>query len=115
MTSDSLKLDEYEKIEIKQMLVDSTKYLMQQLENNASEISNSQSLNEDTDTCYFEMKTHKHLSYLCFHLYNTELVTYSKRDFWKNSTYLRDCIWHRLETFLRPELYKKVKDYLITQ
>jgi hypothetical protein len=97
MISDSLELDEHEKLEIKQMLVDSTKYLMKQLENYASEISNSQSLNEDTETCYFEMKTHKHLTNLCFHLYNTELSTYSKRDFCK-------IICLRLLTLGRPAL-----------
>jgi len=109
-----MNISEEEKLEIKQMLVSATNNLIEQLRDNAAEISKSDGITEDTDTCYFDMKAYKHVTSLCFHLYNPDFTSYSKKNFWRNGTYTRDLIWAILEEFLSPELYKKVQDYLTT-
>lgn len=110
-----LKLDYYEKAQIKNMVEKMMRWLIHELTKNAEIIAHNDYIDEDTDTCNWELRVFKQTKNLCMHLYNPELIDYDVRsDFWNNDTSIRDCVWDMLKEHLNRTLYNKVYDYLLS-
>lgn len=107
-----LELDDNEKLQIKNMVEKMMRWLIRELVKNAEILAYDDYIDEDTDTCNWDLRVFKQTKNLCMHLYNPELIDYDVREFWNNDTSIRDAVWDMLKEHLDRTLYNKVYDYL---
>jgi len=108
-----MELNAQEKWEIKTMIANEMVVLSKALIETSNRIHACEEIDDDFEDCYQELRVYKRLEYLGLHLYDKDRITYTAKDFWNNDTSVRDGVWDALEQNLTPELFKKVRNYLL--